>query len=37
MINPDELPGRPLAGLRPMPEGVHRLVASASGAPVGGI
>ena len=26
-----------LAGLRPMPEGMHRLVASASGAPVGGI
>ena len=26
-----------LAGLRPMPEGVHRLVALASGAPVGGI
>jgi hypothetical protein len=26
-----------LAGLRPMPEGVHRLVASASGGPVGGI
>ena len=28
---------RTLAGLRPMPEGVHPLVASASGAPVGGI
>src|SRR5215213_4535916 len=26
-----------LAGLRPMPEGVPRLVASASGAPAGGI
>ena len=26
-----------LAGLRPVPEGVHPLVTSASGAPVGGI
>jgi hypothetical protein len=30
-------PAASLAGLRPMPEGVHRLVPSASGAPVGGI